>query len=104
MKLMTGDAHEQWMKISEKLDNSIVQISSSTTIEAQRKAYADFTGDFYTTIKIFGLIDKTVYYQYCPMAFDGKGAYWLSTTREIRNPYFGDAMLTCGETKETLEY
>jgi Cu(I)/Ag(I) efflux system membrane fusion protein len=104
MKLMTGDAHEQWMKISEKLDNSIVQISSSTTIEAQRKAYADFTGDFYTTIKIFGLIDKTVFYQYCPMAFDGKGAYWLSTTREIRNPYFGDAMLTCGETKETLEY
>jgi Cu(I)/Ag(I) efflux system membrane fusion protein len=37
------------------------------------------------------------------MAFDNKGAYWLSETEEIRNPYFGDVMLGCGETKEILK-
>jgi hypothetical protein len=47
---------------------------------------------------------KTVYYQFCPMMNDGNGAYWLSETRDIRNPYYGESMLTCGETVETLNY
>ncbi|MBN1418597.1 MAG: efflux RND transporter periplasmic adaptor subunit [Planctomycetes bacterium] len=38
----------------------------------------------------------------CPMAFGGKGATWLSKGTEVRNPYFGAAMLTCGEVIETL--
>ncbi|MBN2481536.1 MAG: DUF3347 domain-containing protein, partial [Bacteroidales bacterium] len=37
-------------------------------------------------------------------ALDNTGAYWLSEIKEIENPYFGEAMLTCGETKETMEY
>jgi len=104
MKLLTGDAHKQWMDISGKLDNLIIQISSSSDIEGQRKAFSDFSDVFFKAIKTFGLMDKTAYYQFCPMAFQDKGAYWLSTTNEIRNPYFGDKMLTCGETKETLDY
>ena len=47
---------------------------------------------------------KTVYYQFCPKAFHEKGAFLLSTIIEVRNPYFGDQMLTCGEIKETLNY
>ena len=39
---------------------------------------------------------------FCPMAFDGKGAYWITESREIRNPYFGEKMLNCGEVKEKL--
>jgi hypothetical protein len=38
------------------------------------------------------------------MAFDDKGAYWLSEMKEIRNPYFGDRMLKCGETREMMTY
>jgi Cu(I)/Ag(I) efflux system membrane fusion protein len=37
------------------------------------------------------------------MAFDNKGAYWLSETKEIRNPYFGDKMMTCGEVKKEFK-
>jgi len=36
------------------------------------------------------------------MAFDKKGAYWISENREIQNPYFGDKMPKCGEIKEEL--
>jgi len=43
-----------------------------------------------------------VYKQYCPMAFDGKGAFWLSSSEEIRNPYYGDKMLKCGRVEETI--
>jgi hypothetical protein len=39
---------------------------------------------------------------FCPMAFDGKGTYWLSETKTIRNHYFGDKMMDCGEVKENL--
>jgi Cu(I)/Ag(I) efflux system membrane fusion protein len=35
------------------------------------------------------------------MAFDNKGAFWLSEIEEIRNPYFGKEMLSCGEVIET---
>jgi Cu(I)/Ag(I) efflux system membrane fusion protein len=46
-------------------------------------------------------LDKPVYVQHCPMADNNKGADWLSLEKEIRNPYFGSSMLTCGEvTKE----
>jgi Cu(I)/Ag(I) efflux system membrane fusion protein len=38
------------------------------------------------------------------MAFEGKGAYWLSENKDIRNPYFGKKMIDCGDTRETLSY
>jgi len=41
-----------------------------------------------------------LYRQYCPMAFQNKGAYWLSSEKKIMNPYFGDKMLHCGVVKE----
>ncbi|RYF85874.1 MAG: DUF3347 domain-containing protein, partial [Chitinophagaceae bacterium] len=46
----------------------------------------------------FKLSDKPVYVQYCPM----KKATWLSSEKQIRNPYYGSSMLTCGEVTETL--
>ena len=47
-------------------------------------------------------MSATVYKQYCPMAFDNKGAFWLSSEKEIRNPYFGDKMLKCGRVEEEI--
>ncbi|WP_420581337.1 DUF3347 domain-containing protein [Reichenbachiella sp.] len=40
---------------------------------------------------------------YCPMALDNEGASWFSTTKEIKNPYFGDKMLKCGMVKKTIK-
>jgi Cu(I)/Ag(I) efflux system membrane fusion protein len=31
------------------------------------------------------------------MAFDGRGAKWLQDDGPVANPYFGNAMLRCGE-------
>jgi len=38
---------------------------------------------------------------FCPMAFDN-GAPWLQAAPPLRNPYFGAAMLSCGNAKGTL--
>lgn len=103
MKLLKGKAHEAWMKQYPVLEASLEKIVGSSDIETQRKAFAGFNLSFYQIVKSFGLAGETTYYQYCPMAFDNKGAYWFSESNEIRNPYFGDAMLKCGETRETLK-
>ncbi len=39
---------------------------------------------------------------YCPMAFDNAGAEWLQRSDELINPYFGAAMLRCGEFRATI--
>jgi len=43
-----------------------------------------------------------IYVQKCPMANNNKGAVWLSTEKDIKNPYYGDAMLTCGSVIEKI--
>ncbi len=103
MGLLKGDAHKAWMDQLNVLNKSIKTIQTENDIEKQRQAFSDFNNAFYNSLKMFGLVDDTAYYQYCPMAFDNQGAYWLSETEEIRNPYFGDMMLNCGENKETLK-
>ncbi|OFY46883.1 MAG: hypothetical protein A2X22_04015 [Bacteroidetes bacterium GWF2_49_14] len=103
MKLLTGDAHLKWMDIADNLGKQINVVLKSEKIEEQRLAFSGLSDQFYKAVKTFGLMGKTVYYQFCPMAFDNKGAYWLSETDQISNPYFGQAMLTCGETREIIK-
>lgn len=55
------------------------------------------------TIAAFGVPSQKVYVDYCPMANSNKGAYWLSTEKDIKNPYFGEAMLTCGEVIQEIK-
>ena len=103
MALLKGDPHMKWMDQLEILNRTINAISKSNDIEEQRHEYIQFNLAFYESVKMFGLENTTAYFQYCPMANKDKGAYWLSSKKDILNPYFGDAMLTCGETKETIK-
>ncbi len=104
MALLDGEAHMVWMKHLKSMETEIRAISSEPDISAQRIAFAAFNDAFYAALKAFGLQHGTVYYQYCPMANGDKGAYWLSDIEDIENPYFGDQMLKCGETRETLDF
>ena len=104
MGLLKGDAHMDWMEQIGKMNAALQKIIDAGDIEEQRKTFADFNDVFYQSLKEFGLHHGTVYYQYCPMASGDKGAFWFSNIREIKNPYFGEAMLGCGETRETLEF
>ncbi len=102
MELLKGDSHMVWMEQLKTLKSSINSISKLSDIEKQRTWFATFSLTFYKSIKAFGLNNTTAYYQYCPMANRDKGAYWFSETEEIRNPYFGVAMMGCGENRETI--
>ena len=103
MKLVTGAAHHDWMTYLGGMQKSLQEIGASADIETQRLAFSNLSSDLYKAIKAFGLSGETAYYEFCPMAFDNKGAYWLAKEEKIKNPYFGDKMLTCGSVEEKLQ-
>ncbi len=82
----------------------IAGMLGETDIEKKRESFEMISNAFYDMLRVIKPAGVTIYYQYCPMAFENKGAYWLSNADSIRNPYFGSKMLTCGETKEILKY
>ena len=73
-------------------------------LEKKRESFEMISNAFYDMVRVIKPNGATIYYQYCPMAFNDKGAYWLSNADSIRNPYFGKKMLTCGEVKETMKF
>ncbi len=56
----------------------------------------------YGMLKNVDLKNAGIYREYCPMAFNERGAYWLSDDADIKNPYFGKKMLECGEVTDSL--
>jgi len=103
MKLLNGAAHNDWMNYLNGLNTSLQSIRATDDIEMQREAFSTLSDNLYKSIKAYGLGGANAYYDFCPMAFDNQGAFWLSNEDKIRNPYFGDKMLTCGEIKEKLK-
>lgn len=87
----------------EKVAADAAKIIAAADIDAQRTIYSSLSNEFIALVKKTGLSSGALYVDYCPMALNDKGAYWLSAAKEIRNPYFGDQMLTCGEVKETIQ-
>ena len=71
-------------------------------IKHQRDHFDELSMDVYELVKAFGG-GRTLYHDHCPMAKDNQGALWVSETKEIKNPYFGAGMLTCGTVEEVLK-
>ncbi|WP_299217916.1 efflux RND transporter periplasmic adaptor subunit [uncultured Aquimarina sp.] len=72
-------------------------------LKDQREYFVMLNESLEALIKNFDNLSDTIYIQKCPMADSNKGAIWLSKEEEIRNPYFGDQMLTCGSIIDTLK-
>ena len=88
--------------VSDAFTQAVQDLSAAKDVESKRAAFSVISNEMYTFAKASGFGEGVLYYQYCPMAFNDTGAYWLSSEKKIANPYFGDKMLRCGSTKETL--
>jgi membrane fusion protein, copper/silver efflux system len=84
------------------LKNHLQMLAESGNLDEQRTHFEPVSDEMYDLVREYRFNDHTVYRQYCPMAFNDKGAYWLSDEEPIRNPYFGDLMLQCGSVEETI--
>lgn len=85
-----------------KISKMLEAISENDTIENQRDHFILLSENMIGIASNLNELDKSIYVQHCPMANNNKGANWLSLNEEIKNPYYGEAMLTCGETKMNL--
>lgn len=104
MEWFQGDAHHEWMNMKDSLNNPLQIMVNTPEIEKQREAFVSLNQVFYHMIKKYGLVATKTYYQFCPMANQSKGAFWFSDKPNIENPYYGDAMLECGDVSETLNF
>jgi Cu(I)/Ag(I) efflux system membrane fusion protein len=103
MKLLKSDeTHNHWMSLEKEIKMATVSISETSDLKEQRNHFKNLSIYLTNAIEVFGINEK-VYSQFCPMANNNKGAYWLSTEEKVVNPYFGNAMLTCGEIKQVIE-
>ena len=85
-----------------QLNKVMHKINKTKKISEVYGPFAEISDFFYDFLDHYKIKNLTLFRQYCPMAFDNKGAYWLSNTQEIYNPYFGEEMRFCGEIKEQL--
>ena len=80
------------------LHTAIDNLLKANNIEKQRNVFKDLSATFWKVEKNNKSTTK-LYYQYCPM----KNAYWISSEKEIKNPYLGSKMPDCGSVKETFK-
>lgn len=85
-----------------KIKSMLEAISENANIENQRDHFIVLSENMIDFASNMKNLDKTIYLQHCPMANNNKGADWLSLSENVENPYYGEAMLNCGETTKTL--
>ncbi|MFD2516925.1 efflux RND transporter periplasmic adaptor subunit [Salinimicrobium flavum] len=100
---LTGEAKAFWEEKQKFLLQHTEVGLKAKGIEEHRNNFIYLSEALIKTVSAFGIKGNPVYVDYCPMANSDKGAYWLSETSEIRNPYYGDAMLKCGEIVEQIK-
>jgi hypothetical protein len=101
--LLTAEQKKIYDQNEEDLREHAEHISKSTgDIAHQREHFSMMSEDMYSLVKAFGA-GKTLYHDHCPMANENKGAMWLSESKEIKNPYFGEKMMTCGSVEEEIQ-
>lgn len=68
-------------------------------MDHQREHFKMLSKDVTDMVAITGT-ETTLYQQFCPM-YDN-GSAWLSTEKEIKNPYYGSKMLNCGKVQKEI--
>ncbi|MFA6922623.1 MAG: efflux RND transporter periplasmic adaptor subunit [Bacteroidales bacterium] len=102
MNLFSGASHEYWMTKSNLILTSLKEIKINSNVDEIRKSFVSTSENLIKVFKAFGTGKNKAYVQFCPMANQKIGAFWLSTEKQIRNPFYGNMMLTCGETRDTI--
>ena len=100
MTALKGDTHKEYMEIYESAKEQAEHIVKSP-IDHQREHFETLSTDITDLIALLGT-EKTLYQDFCPMANNNKGAYWISEVKDIKNPYFGDKMMKCGSVKKQI--
>lgn len=97
------EEQKAWKQHASLYTDKLAEMKHTSSLQEKRSYFSHISEIFYCTVKSFELKqNQKLYAIHCPMAFDKKGAYWIAENKAIKNPYFGNKMLKCGEVKEEL--
>jgi Protein of unknown function (DUF3347) len=96
---MTAAQKTAWGKLETLLRLDAKHIKDNKEIGHQRGHFLKLSNNMYALVFNFKANETEAYLQYCPM----KKASWLSNSKDIKNPYYGNKMLDCGSVKATLK-
>ncbi len=99
MNKMKKNEHEMFMKLQKQWTEQASTIALTKKIEKQRKIFSALSETTYRMMKT-KQPPYEVFVDHCPMY--GNGANWLSKEKQIKNPYYGSSMLSCGKVTETI--
>ena len=101
--LLEGDIRNRWAQAADNLQKTLTDLAEQTDIKSAREQFDVLSQQMIKVAKRFGSTGEgPIYVVHCPMAFDNRGADWFQVAEDIRNPYFGDAMLKCGSIEEVI--
>lgn len=100
VKSIPSGKQKEYQEIADNAKENAEHIGDNAgKIDHQREHLASLSKDVSDLITLFGSSQK-LYQDHCPMYNDGKGAVWISETKDIKNPYYGNQMLSCGSVKK----
>jgi Cu(I)/Ag(I) efflux system membrane fusion protein len=103
MSLLSAEAHSVWMQSNRRITETLENMEKEENIEEVRKLFKTFSDEVIAVVKQFRVFGaEPLYKLHCPMAFNNRGADWLQTDEDTRNPYFGASMLKCGKVTEVI--
>jgi hypothetical protein len=86
------------------ITSSAKGLAGESSLAEMRKEFEMIADNLWQLTRVVKYDGQKLFWQYCPMAFNNRGAYWISSERQVRNPYFGDEMLECGKVADSLDY
>ncbi|HEX4875852.1 MAG TPA: DUF3347 domain-containing protein [Chitinophagaceae bacterium] len=90
----------------------LISILSDPSLAEKRGSFNILSDNLRSLLVTIKYDRAKIYWQECPMAFgEEKPGNWLSKTDAVRNPYlglkdpvYGDKMLSCGGPKDTINF
>ena len=89
--------------LTQSMEAELKAMQAVQVLDEKRKSFEMLGNQLYELVKKVQYDRAVVYQQFCPMAFDDKGATWLSNISDIRNPYLPKTMLICGEVQDSVD-
>lgn len=86
------------------ITSSAKGLAGESSLSEMRKEFEMIADNLWQLTRVVRYDGQKLFWQYCPMAFNNRGAYWISSERQVRNPYFGNDMLECGKVADSLDY
>ncbi|TAH40092.1 MAG: efflux RND transporter periplasmic adaptor subunit [Bacteroidetes bacterium] len=103
MNVFKGESHNIWMQARPTLIKSLGTIQSAENIGALRTQFHIVSEQFILLTETFGSMYEKLFVIHCPMANQNKGADWISNNKEVKNPYLGAEMISCGDVIKELK-